>query len=299
MSIKKLKTNIIFFLSIVFIAIPSPAKNLTIGTLGINPTKDIKKMSPLVKYLARHLRDEGITDGKVITTSDAKTMAQYMKNGKVDIFFESVFPTLLVNFSTGSKILLRRWKNGVSQYSSVIISQKSIKDLNELKGVKFVFDHPVSTTGYFIPKTMLLEKGYKLEEYKNNPGNNSPDVIKYIFSSSDENTFFWVLRGIAKAGAMDYPSYLRFSKNNPDTLNILYKSRLIPRHLISFRKDLPQSLLDKIIDLMTHMHENKEGRGILKAYQNTAKIDILPDDCYRLVESYRKVIIKYYSDYIK
>jgi phosphonate transport system substrate-binding protein len=256
-------------------------------------------MTPLIKYLAQRLHEENITDGKVIIAKDAKIMAQFMNEGKADILIESVFPTLLVNFATDSKMLLRRWKDGIPQYSSVIISKKDVTDLEQLKGSKITFDHPYSTTGFFIPKTMFLEKGYKIVSYKNNPGNVSADLIKYIFSNSDENTFFWVLRGLVKAGAIDYPSYLRYSNNNPDTLNILYKSHLIPRHVVSFRKDLPQPLLDKIVNLLIHMHQNKEGLEILKAYQNTAKFDLLPDDCLQLMNSYKSTIKMYYREYLK
>jgi len=299
MLIKKRVIRTDFLLLYIFISSALFATNLTVGSISINPTKEIKRMTPLIKYLAQHLQDENITDGKVIIAKDAKMMANYMNERKADLLIESVFPTLLVNFATGSKMLLRRWKDGIPQYSSVIISKKDITDLNQLKGSKITFDHPYSTTGFFIPKTMFLEKGYKMVSYKNNPGNGSSDLIKYIFSNSDENTFFWVLRGLVKAGAMDYPSYLRYSKNNPDTLNILYKSHLIPRQVVSFRKDLPQPLLNKIIDLLIHMHQNKEGREILKAYQNTAKFDMLPDDCLELMNSYRNTIKLYYREYLK
>lgn len=286
-------------LYILIISVSSHAGNIKIGTISIDPTTEIKRITPLVKYLAKHLDIYNINDGKVVIAKDAISMAHYMKEGKVDIMIESVFPSLLVNHFTDSKILLRRWKKGVSQYSSVIISKNDVENLQQLKGSVIAFDHPYSTTGFFIPKTMFFENGFQIISQKKSPNKIIPESIRYIFSNSDENTFFWVIRDIVKAGAMDYPSYLYYSEEHPNALKILYKSAPIPRHIVSFRSDISPQLLEKIIDLLTHLDQTDDGRLILKNFQNTLKFDRLPIECIKQMESFKKTIQTYYREYLK
>lgn len=299
MSFLKILSDYLLILFLFLISSSAYAKNITIGTISIDPTGEIEKITPLVKYLAKKIDPDNIKSGKVVIAKDAISMAHYMKEGKVDIMIESVFPSLLVNHFTDSKILLRRWKKGVSQYSSVIISKNDVENLQQLNGSVIAFDHPYSTTGFFIPKTMFFKNGFQIIPKKHSPNKIIPKSIKYIFSNSDENTFFWVIRDIVKAGAMDYPSYLYYSKEHPNSLKILYKSKPIPRHIVSFRSDISPQLLERLIDLLTHLDQTEEGRLILKNFQNTLKFDRLPIEGIKQMDSFKKTIKTYYREYLK
>jgi phosphonate transport system substrate-binding protein len=289
----------ILFLGITFITLTLDAKEITIGSISINPMKMIKRMDPLAKYIAANLSDENIDKGKVLIARDAQTMARYMNEGKVDIFIESVFPALLVNIPSGCKIVLRRWKGGVSHYYSVIAAKKDIKSLEDLKGEKITFDHPYSTSGYFIPKTMMLNRGLNIIPYQAGLVGKDTSSIYYIFSNSDENTFYWVLRGVVKAGAMDEPSYNKFSKKYPDSLHIIYKSSPIPRHVVCFNNKLSPRLFNKLLTLMTEMDKSDEGKAILKSFYNTKKFDYLSREELQLMESYKEIIKNYFKEDLK
>jgi phosphonate transport system substrate-binding protein len=278
MGMEKIKYLLFLMLFFGFNVLALPAKNITIGTISINPMEVIKIMTPLAKYIALNLDDKNISDGKVLIARDTETMARYMNEGKVDIFIESEFPALLVNIATGNKIVLRRWKGGVREYRSVIIAKKDIKTLDQLKGGTITFDHPYSTSGYFVPKTMLLNKGFNVIPFKKNDQPGRASAISYIFSNADENSYYMVLKGAVKAGVMDEPSYLQFVKEYHDSLNVLYRSSAIPRQVVIFNKKLSEKIKHKLTSLLMDMDRDAAGSTILRNYQNTTKFDLLSND---------------------
>jgi len=59
-------------------------------------------------------------------------------------------------------------------------------------------------------------------------------------------------------------------------LNILAQTELLPRHLVSVRKDLVAQEAERLAQLLQAMHEDGDGRRILQNADNTTKFDPLP-----------------------
>ena len=95
----------------------SPRLTITLGDIDANePVKKIKRFQPLANYLAEHLEDFGIKGGNVVIARDIEEMAKFLKDGTVDVYFDSPYPTLATQERSGSKVILRRWKTGVATY---------------------------------------------------------------------------------------------------------------------------------------------------------------------------------------
>jgi phosphonate transport system substrate-binding protein len=87
----------------------------------------------------------------------------------------------------------------------------------------------------------------------------------------------WVLTKKAAAGAFSDDDYARLEKKKRSDITILAQTEWLPRHLLSVRKDLAPALTDRLEKILLSMHENEQGRRILKKTDDTTKFDLLPE----------------------
>jgi phosphonate transport system substrate-binding protein len=182
---------------------PQPAgRMIVIGDITADPAEVIEGTQPLADYLAAKLGDYGITGGQVRTVASMEEMAELLKNGEVDIYFDSIYPATYISDMTGGQIVLRRWRFGVDEYHAVIFASKSsgITTLDELRGQIFVMDAPYSTSGYMMPAAHLLEAGLSLSAKGSYADPVDKNEVGFVFGYDDENVLQWVLSGRAEAG---------------------------------------------------------------------------------------------------
>ena len=61
---------------------------ITVGDIDPDePTKKIKRFTPLAEYLATHLSEFGIREGRVRIARDIREMGRFLADGTVDLFF--------------------------------------------------------------------------------------------------------------------------------------------------------------------------------------------------------------------
>jgi phosphonate transport system substrate-binding protein len=204
---------------------------------------------------------------------------------------DSFFPSLAVSRLSDSKLLLRRWKMGKSEYQSVIFTRKDsgIARLEDLKGKVIAFEEPFSSTGYFFPKIPLLEKDLRLALKKQGNDPVKPDEVGYVFSHGDSNTIYMVLNGVVAAGTTDDQKYFTLAKSL-GSFKIIHKTVSFPRQLVSYRADLPANLVTRIRDILLNMHRSESGKQILQAFESTTKFEAIPGRDFDLVAAFSKQI---------
>ena len=144
-----------------FAAANSRSDPITLGIASINTQKKIAEYQDFVNYLTRKLTSRNSRRGTLHVVPTPFELAQLLIDHKIDFFMDSPYPTHRVNAHAGSRLLARRWKNGVSEYRSVIITRKDsgIARLEDLRGTIIAFEDRDSTSGYFLPRTLLARKG--------------------------------------------------------------------------------------------------------------------------------------------
>ena len=168
------------------------------------PGKKIKRLQPLADYLAEHLADLGITDGRVVIARDIEEMARFLEEGKADLYFDSAFPTLAVQLLSGAEVVLRRWKGGTPEYWStyIALSGNGVSTVEDFVGKVVAFEEPHSTSGFVLPAGTLLQRGLKLREVGAPSASVSDDEIGYFFSRNERNTLELVLSAQVAGGAL-------------------------------------------------------------------------------------------------
>jgi phosphonate transport system substrate-binding protein len=254
------------------------AEPIIIGSIHREAAAEIKKFLPFANYVGRHLQPEGINEARIVVAKDVSQMATLLREGKVDVYIDSPFPSVAASLLSGSKFLLRRWKRGRAEYRSVLFAKKDSKldRLEDLKGNMLAFEEPFSSSGYLLPKMALAQAGLKLVAKADPTKPVNREEIGYVFSLDDENTIVWVRRGKVTAGATDDLMYERETLRYPNSLKVIYTTSSFPRHVVSCRADLAPHLVTRIKEILIEMDQSPEGRSALKEFEDTTKFDPLP-----------------------
>jgi phosphonate transport system substrate-binding protein len=247
-----------------------------------------------VRYVTRKLGSGPDTEGKVVIVPTPLQMAKLLEEKKIDFYLESPYPTYLINKQGAAVLLLRRWKSGMAEYRGLIFSKKDSETnrLEQLRGKMIAFEDPGSTSGYFLPKVLLLKKGFMLSEKSRPDAKVDPKEIGYIFASTDVNVVNSVLSKRVAAGAFSDDDYGALDGSRKADIIILAQTDLFPRHLVSVRKDLDPTVKNRLKEILLSMHQDDEGRSIMQQTDNTTKFDLLPggEEMVRrkLVETFRR-----------
>lgn len=268
------------------------AEPIVLGSIHREVGAEIKKFLPLADYLAKHLQSEGVNQARVVVAKDISQMGTLLRERKVDIYIDSLFPSVGANLISGSKFLLRRWKRGRPEYRSVIYLKKdsNLHRVEDLRGHTLAFEEPFSSSGYFLPKMALLKEGLKLVPKPEPTKAIGPEEIGYVFSLHDENTVAWVLREKVTAGATDDYTYQTQTDRYPNSLKAIHTTSSFPRHLVSYRADLAPKLVTNIKKILIQMDQSREGRRALKDFERTTMFDELPSSSMAQILKMRKFV---------
>ena len=262
---------------------------LVFGRVQDNPVRAIKDRQEFVDYIAKKLAPLGITGGKILVVDKLGQLAQAAKEGKVDLFHDSVAATMVMSKWSGSIPLLRQWKYKEAEYYSVILVKKDsgIDTLSGLKGKVLAFDEPHSTSAHILPRMVLTENKFKLVQVAT-PGKVESDAVNYIHGS-DDNAINLLVTGKVDAAATSYREFQALRPEIQDGLKIAAKSISVPRQIISTRKDLDPKIVAAVKELLISMDKNPEGQGVLNRQQGTTNIDAIPPASHermRVVEKF-------------
>ncbi len=275
-------------------ATPIPTgKAIVIGDVTNQPAKKITRYQPLADYLAANLAAEGIGVGEVKVAPDVQTMAEFLKAGEVDIYFDSPYPAMIASNISGAKPILRRWKGGDAMYHTVIFAMKDsgIQTLMDLSGKMMAFDDVTSTSGFVLPYVHLKEAGLKLVEKSSPTDQVAADQVGYVFSKDDQNNIQWVISGKVDAAAVDHQSYLDIPEESRTAMTILAETEDVARHVVLVRPGLSPELVEALKKVMVNMDETEEGKAVLKTFEDTAQFDAFPtdQDIARMQQLYEQV----------
>jgi len=205
-----------------------------------SPEEQQKKLQPLTDYLEK-------TTGRKFDfqiTKDYKTSVDLLVDGKVDIAYlggatyvqarernSQVEPIVApIDKTTG-----RPW------YTSVIVANadKGIKTIKDLKGKKFAFVSPSSTSGGVVPKVGLQDQGINPQQ----------DFSSVKYSGSHDKAEADLAAGNVDAIADDMPSFLRSQKSGSlkaGKYKIIWESDPIPTGPIVVSTKLSPELITSL-----------------------------------------------------
>ena len=255
---------------------PEERNTLIIGSVSPDVEDDIEEYQPFTDYIVKQLANPEITTGKVEVAASAAEMAQWMRQGKIDIFLDSPFPTFAVDHLARSAPLVNRWKKGVEKYHAVIFVRKDsgITSLDGLKGKILAFDHKDSTSGYLLPKAELISRGYSLQEVQGPNDQVGPNEIGYYFLLSDNKLVKAVIEGTVAGAAQNEAEMRERIEENGEKISdyaILFTTQDVYRHVVTASRFLDSDLKNEIKNILLNMDKTEEGQEVLKKFKKTTK----------------------------
>lgn len=262
-----------------------PIGTLVLGVQTDSPSEVDQSIEPFADLLAKRLRSAGIGRVEVRYLDTVTAVSEAMKAGEIDLYSDSPFPAAMVIRNSGAIPLVRRWRHGVTEYSSVIFARKDygMESLSDLGGRTIAFQQPSSTSGYLLPLAIL--KGADFEVKAAGPAAPEPSAVGFTFSNDAETTVMWVLSGHrVDAGAINGSYLPTLAGPRLDELEIIHESHFVPRSLMVARARLDETLRNQIHDVLIAMADDPEGLKVLATYEQTDRFDDFPDGAVAALE---------------
>lgn len=193
-----------------------------------------------------------------VATSYAAVI-EAMGAGKVDVGWLATFSYVLAHDKYGVELLLVVQRFGSPFYRGQIMvrADSGIQDLAGLKGKRFAFVDPASTSGHLYPKTLLLSEGHDPEKF----------FKKTVFVGSHNAVVLSIYKGEVDGGAAYDGSRVTVAKTFPDVfdkIKVIAYTKEIPNDTVSVRKELSDDLKVKVRDGLKKVASSPKGSKILK-----------------------------------
>ncbi len=262
------------------------AIKVAIGSV-ISPKESYIYYEEMIQYISRKIGGPV----KIIQRRTYQEINDLLKNKEIDFAFVCSGPYVEGNESFGLKLLVAPEMYGRTTYNSYIIVPKnsSYSNFSDLRGKKFAFTDPLSSSGMLYPS-------YRLALINETPasffGQDEKGRNNSFFTYSHDYSIIAVAEELADGAAVNSLVYEYMRKTKPD---IISKTRIIeisqpfgnPPVVVS--KDIDPFLERRLKDIFMNMDRYEEGRKILSNIMIDRFI-IMNDDAYDPVREMRKMV---------
>ena len=247
-----------------------------------NIFKQLERYEPLADYLSEKI---GVKIELRVLTRYGNIIDNFVSIGLDGAFFGS-FTYTLAHAKLGVEVLARPVGiDGISTYHGLIFVRKDsgIKNAKDMKGKIFAFVDKATTAGYLLPLSYF--KKYGIKDYKTY-------LKERYFTGTHEYAIYDVLNKKADIGAAKNTVFHRLADTDSritDELVILRRSPDVPENGLAVRKDLDDSIKNKLKIAILNMHNDPDGRNVLKNFGAQRFIETTDND-YASVYKYTKEI---------
>lgn len=268
---------------------------LVLGAISDDPNSKHETLRPIADYVENALKPFGIENVEVLIVPNRSQMVNLMRDGRIDWVSETPFAAVYLSERAGADFLARKWKDGTATYRSVFFSRKDspVQTIEDLQDRIVAFEHRNSTTGFFIPASMMNERELALDALATPRETPRASAYGYVYSGNEYNTAMWVHKGLVHAGVLSDSDW-----SNPDIMpveflqdmNIFARSDALPRAVEMVRSGLDPKIRKALLDVLVSLHQDDAGAAALAAYDNTEKFDLLSSESLSALQDIADVL---------
>jgi len=239
------------------------------------PSGDTQEIIASGDQIAQMITDKTGLVVKANVGTDFAAVREAMGAGKAHIGWLNTFNYVLAHEKYGVDVALVTVRFGTSTYVGQIIvrADSGIASLADLKGKTMCWVDPNSTSGYIIPRIMLKANGIDPDK----------DFAQTVEAGSHNNVVIAVYNGDCDAGATYSDARSSVEADYPDVkdkIAILATTTEIPNDTVSFIKDFPPEMRDKIVNALLEMAQSEEGKTALETLYSIAGLEQTQDSFY-------------------
>src|SRR3954454_9373273 len=268
----------------------SLGNNQGLGTPG-NPIKmaivpfiESGKLVKGMQLLSDELNKEtGLSFKGDVPTSYA-AVVEAMCADRVDVGWVSPLAYILAHQKCNADMsLVSVTRQGTKYWAAVVTRADSpIQKIEDLKGKRFAWVDPGSTSGYLIPRTMLEGRGVTQDS-----------LGQQVFAGGHDKVGLAVLQGQADAGAMGLDSIPRLNSVYPNAdkeLRVVEQSPDIPNDGVAFRKGLSDDTVKRVREALLRISSTDAGKKLFEDAIGTLGVAETNDAAYDPVRQAAKVL---------
>jgi phosphonate transport system substrate-binding protein len=223
-------------------------------TVCANPNLSSLELLNNFGAFARALEQELGMPVKLVAGRDYDDTLKLLKEGKVDIAGTGAFGYVSANEAFGAHLLVRYVEDDGDSYHALIITRtdSGIHNLAGLRGKRFAFTDPKSTSGYLLPLLAMQQAGV-----------DAKDLGKIDFVKKQPNSAIAVYSRQADAGAIaDNQLNEKYGVQLKD-IKVLWKSAPIPHGAWIVRPDMAEADRRQIAAAIMKIGNSPEGKKLL------------------------------------
>lgn len=263
------------------------------------PAQDIQALTENGKILETYLNKELDFAVSVELPVSYIAVVEAFGSKRADAAIINTFGYILANEKYGVEARLKLINRGHEEYYGQIIARADgPKTIQELKGKKFAFVDPASTSGYLLP--LRLFKQEKI------------DIKEHVFAGRHDSVVSAVYQKQVDAGATFYTepdpdgspkdARMLLKTQHPDVfdkIKILKLTGPIPNDPVVFRKDVPEEMKQKIIQTLVKYMKTEAGAKTFYNLYHITDFKVAGDKDYDKVRGYLADLGRKAQDFIK
>ncbi len=218
------------------------------------PSREVELVSQAAEPLIQLLQQE--TGWKVEATIAVSYVAvvEALGRGSVECAFMPPLAFVMAEQRYGAQVLLVSVRNGKTTYrGQILVPRGSVRSWEDLKGKRFAFPDPTSTSGTVFPKLLLQENGIDPDR----------DLADVIYAGGHDKVIFALLNGQVDAGATFEDARRVVARRFPEVmekLEVFAYTAPIPNDNFACGKHVPPEQRQTIKQALLKVASTEEGR---------------------------------------
>lgn len=252
--------------------------------MAIVPFVESGRLVKGMQLLSDELKKEtGLSFTGDVPTSYA-AVVEAMCVDRVDVGWVSPLAYILAHEKCGADMSLVSVTRQGTKYWGVVATRvdSPIQKIEDLKGKRFAWVDPGSTSGYLFPRSMMEAKGV------------TPDSLgQQVFAGGHDKVGIAILQGQVDAGAMGKDSIPRLDSiqaGASQQIRIVEESQDIPNDGVAFRKGLPADTIETIRQALLRISASDDGKKLFEEAIGTQGVAETTDAAYESVRNAASVL---------
>jgi phosphonate ABC transporter permease subunit PhnE len=240
--------------------------------LGFNPAENAQSLQSSADALARELSVRIQLPVRAFVTLDYTALVEATRSGQVHFAWLTPAPLILAEQLFNAQVILTQVRRGSpSYYSAIVVREDSgITTIEQLRNKTIAWVDPQSTSGFVIPRYLLLERGLDPSHFFRQQvfaGGHDAAVLA-VYNGQVDAAAVWAEPPAEHAGA-----WTRFLSNRPPPrLRPILYSPPVPSDAVGVHPDFLRThptLVRNVRTALLAMGQNDAGRAILRRLNST------------------------------
>jgi phosphonate transport system substrate-binding protein len=238
-----------------------------------NPAKLFEEYQPLMEYLNEKIKGAKFT---IEASRDYENFEQKYEDRKPEFILPNPWQTIQA-IKVGYNVIAMAGEPEDFKGIFIVRNDSGIKEPLDLKGKGVSYPAATALAACIMPQYFLHTHGVNVNK-----------DIKNKYVGSQESAIMNVYLKNTAAGATWPPPWRDFQKDHPKEaaeLKVVWETEALINNSVMVRDDVPYAIKEQVVNYLTSLHENKQGKTILLNMETARFIPATNKD-YDVINTY-------------